>query len=80
MESPGIVDQTIPGCPRKERDKKMKRRLKIFFSCPYYSTRNFPFQGAFLLKKYEADRKHNAKIVQNEQLSAGDNMKRTGVR
>jgi len=31
MESPGIVDQTIPGCPRKERDKKMKRRLKMFF-------------------------------------------------
>jgi hypothetical protein len=26
MESPGIVDQTIPGFPRKERDKKMKRR------------------------------------------------------
>ena len=32
MESPGTVDQTIPGCPRKERDKKMKRRLKMFFS------------------------------------------------
>ena len=31
MESPGIVDQTIPGCPRKERDKKMIRRLKMYF-------------------------------------------------
>jgi hypothetical protein len=31
MESPGIDDQSIPGCPRKERDKKMKRRLKMFF-------------------------------------------------
>jgi len=31
MESPGIVDQTIPGCQRKERAKKMKRRLKMFF-------------------------------------------------
>ena len=51
----------------------------MFFSCPYYSTRNFSFQGAFLLKKYEANRKHNAKTVQNKQLSAGDDMKRSGV-
>ena len=44
---PGIVDQTIPGCPRKERDKKMKRRLKMFFSWPYYSTLIFGLQGVF---------------------------------
>ena len=42
----------------------------MFFSWPYYTTLNFPFQGAFLLKKYEAVRKHNAKIVQKPQMSA----------
>ena len=46
----------------------------MFFSWLHYSTRIFPFQGAFLLKKYEGDKNIKAKIVQNKQLSARDNI------
>ena len=50
MESPGIVDQTIPGCPRKERDKKMKRRLRLFFLVFIIAPGFFLFKGHFYQK------------------------------
>ena len=52
----------------------------MFFSCLHYSTGISGFQGAFLLKKYEANRKDNRKIVQNQQLSAAGNIEIADVR
>ena len=52
----------------------------MFFSCLHYSTGVSGFQGAFLLKKYEAGRKERSKTMQNAQLSASDNIEIADVR
>ena len=48
MESPGIDDQSFPGLPRKERDKKMKRRLKMFFFDLIIAPQICDFKGYFI--------------------------------
>ena len=72
MESPGIVDQTIPGCPRKERDKKMKRRLKMFFLVIIIASGIFLCKCEFYLismKRVENERAKLCKIYKCVRLA-----------
>ena len=51
----------------------------MFFLYQQYTTVNFRFQGAFLLKKHEQSKNTKAKIVQNRQVSVGQSIEKTDV-